>query len=203
MAKRRKPSKGSAATAIVIAPASRPIVPPGDGNQRLPPPAPSTPSPPSNDRIAKVRADRDATAARLGALGVRLREVEADAEARRNLASALTKTLQDLRRGNEGLAKRLEIAEAEVRELRRYGEDLQGARMVADESRARTEAELAASERARSETEILLRDLKEELRSLRRHIEALGKERDEALLRRTDAVRSAVTSIRNLILEEL
>jgi hypothetical protein len=172
------------------------------------PPAPvAEPAPapvsPSREALDRALAEREEARSRVRALIVRLREVQADAEARANLANVLTKSLQDERQTRESLARKLEIAQREVEELRHYAHDLEAARKATHRRRVRDESAFVASLRARSETERHVEDLKEEIRSLKRKMEALEEERDEVLLQRADAVRSAVATIRSKILKEL
>lgn len=168
-----------------------------------PTPSAEVPEAPANDLLHQVTVERDQARATAEALSVRVREVESDGEARKSLAMALTRSFQETRQEKERLAVRLEAAEEEVGRLRAYRNDLEASRLAADRERVRNEAGLAASHRARAEAERLVGDLRNDVQLLHKQIAALGKERDEALLHRADAVKAALASIRNTILEEL
>ena len=214
MASNKKPRKHRVRAAVCASPAT-PGLSPVDGREKPAAKISPPPVPPSNDKGGNVTpppvvaplpqaiAERDLARSRLEAVEARLREVEADGTDRKKLAEALTASLREIRLAKEALADRLDAAETELQNLRRHRDDLQAAFGATERDRARTEVELATAHSARTEAESLVRALKGEIRDLRREIEGLRGERDQALLARSDAVQAALASVRKTILEEL
>ncbi len=148
-------------------------------------------------------ADPDDAKEVVGKLALFLREAQSDAATHKSLATALTRSLRELREENETITRRLGDLEKELLSLRADREDLEGAVRKGEEDRVAAGAQLASSERARSESEEHIHRLQDETLSLRRRVEELIRERDEALLRRADAVRSAMDSVRKAIQEQI
>ena len=158
---------------------------------------------PPPTQLAKASTDRDAARSQAADQALRLREAVTEAEAYKNLAAALTRSIREIRQDRDALAVRLDRLSDEVASLQRYRADIEAAWRTAEQAGAYASAELSASERARARTDSQIRKLREEIRSLRRRVDEIAEERDEALLRRSDAVRSSLESIRSAILDEL
>lgn len=161
------------------------------------------PASPPETQLAKATREREEIQAQAAHLGFLLREVRAESEADKNLASVLTRSMHEIRKRNETLVLKVERLVEEVGSLRRYRDDVEAAWRASEAAGAHASAELAASERARHQAESQIRKLREEDRALRKRAEELIRERDEAIVRRSDAVRSSLESIRDTLLDEL